>query len=80
MEAVKVEKKRGRPKGSKNKVVEAVKVKKKRGRPKGSKNKVQKARKRNIMDIDTSGLKITRSIAEIIASTGRMIEADYIMD
>ncbi len=36
-----VEKKRGRPKGSKNKVkVTEVKVAKKRGRPKGSKNKV----------------------------------------
>ena len=73
----KLEKKRGRPKGSKNKV---TKVEKKRGRPKGSKNKVQKARKRKTMDIDTSGLKITRSIAEIIASTGRMIDTEYIMD
>ena len=77
VEVVKVEKKRGRPKGSKNKV---TKVEKKRGRPKGSKNKVQKARKRKTMDIDTSGLKITRSIAEIIASTGRMIDTEYIMD
>ena len=77
VEVVKVEKKRGRPKGSKNKV---AKVEKKRGRPKGSKNKVQKARKRKTMDIDTSGLKITRSIAEIIASTGRMIDGEYIMD
>ena len=76
----KLEKKRGRPKGSKNKVVEVVKVEKKRGRPKGSKNKVQKARKRKTMDIDTSGLKITRSIAEIIASTGRIIDQEYIMD
>ena len=77
VEVVKVEKKRGRPKGSKNKV---VKVEKKRGRPKGSKNKVHKPRKRKTMDIDTSGLKITKSIAEIIASTGRMIDTEYIMD
>lgn len=95
VEVVEVKKKkRGRPKGSKNKVVEVVEVKKKkrgrpkvevvekkkRGRPKGSKNKVQKPKKRKTMDIDTSGLKITRSIAEIIASTGRIIDAEYIMD
>ena len=63
------------------------KAKKKAAEVKGMKGAVElimkqqkKAKKRKVVDIDTTGLKVERSIAELLARSGRMIDPEYIKE
>ena len=40
----------------------------------------KKAKKRKVVDIDTTGLKVERSIAELLVRSGRMIDQEYIKE
>ena len=43
-------------------------------------NQQKKAKKRKVVDIDTTGLKVDRSIADLLAGSGRMIDSKYIKE
>ena len=43
-------------------------------------NQQKKAKKRKVVDIDTIGLKVDRSIADLLARNGRMIDPEYIKE